>query len=75
MAERDEHTTIAMVPAGLSYVQNERWHVTIRFGPALSRSNYHDNAHLVQEDEKRLRELSEEMTQYDHIQSEQTVHL
>ncbi len=74
MAERYEHTTIAMVPAGLSSVQNERWHVTIRFGPALSRSNYHDNAHLVQEVEKRVRELSDEMTQAVPIPSEETVH-
>jgi putative membrane protein len=61
MAERHEHPSIAIVPAGLTYIQNGRWHVTLRFGPALSRSDYDDHKHLVQDVEKRVRELSDEM--------------
>lgn len=75
MAERDERTNIAIVPAGLTYVQNGRWHVTLRFGPALSRSNYHDNAHLVQEVEKQVRELSDEMTNAVPACNEETIQL
>jgi putative membrane protein len=75
MAERDERTKIAIVPAGLSYVQNERWHVTLRFGPALSRSNYHDNVHLVQDVEKRVRELSDKIINAVPTHSEETIHI
>lgn len=75
MAERDERTKIAIVPAGLSYVQNGRWHVTLRFGPALSRSNDDDNAHLVQDVEKRVRELSDEITNAVPTHSEETIQL
>ena len=60
MAERDEQTRVAIVPAGLSYTQNERFHITLRFGPALSRSDYTSSTQLVQEVEKRVRELSEQ---------------
>jgi 1-acyl-sn-glycerol-3-phosphate acyltransferase len=75
MAERDERTNIAIVPAGLTYVQNGRWHVTLRFGPALSRITYHDNAHLVQEVEKQVRELSDEMTNAVPACNEETIQL
>jgi uncharacterized membrane protein len=75
MAERDERTKIAIVPAGLSYVQNGRWHVTLRFGPALSRSNYNDNVHLVQDVEKRVRELSDEITNAVPTHSEETIQI
>ena len=60
MVEKDEHTNVAIVPAGLSYVQNGRWNVTLRFGPSLSRSDYIDSKHLVQDVETRVRELSGE---------------
>ncbi len=62
MVERDEHTKVAIVPAGLSYVQNGRWNVTLRFGPAISRSDYIDSKHLMQDVEMRVRELSDENT-------------
>ena len=75
MAERDGHTNIAIVPAGLSYVQNGRWRVTLQFGPALSRSNYDDNAHLVQDVEKRVRELSDEISNAIPTSSEETIQL
>ncbi len=62
LVEKDEHTRISIVPAGLSYEQNGRWNVTLRFGPALSRSDYIDSTHLVQDVEMRVRELSDEKT-------------
>jgi uncharacterized membrane protein len=75
MAERDEHTRVAIVPAGLSYTQNERSHITLRFGPALSRSDYTSSTQLVQEVEKRVRELSDQMTGTVSIHTEETIHL
>jgi len=75
MVEKDEHTKIAIVPAGLSYVQNGRWSVTLRFGPALSRSDYIDSTHLVQDVEMRVRELSNEMTSSVSIHAEETIQL
>ena len=75
MAERDECTKIAIVPARFSYVQKGRWHVTLRFGPALSRSNYNDNVHLVQDVEKRVRELSDEITNAVPTHSEETIQI
>jgi uncharacterized membrane protein/1-acyl-sn-glycerol-3-phosphate acyltransferase len=75
MAERDEQTRIAIVPAGLSYIQNKRWSITLRFGPALSRSDYIDSTHLVQDVEKRVRELSDQMTGAVSIHTEETIQL
>jgi uncharacterized membrane protein/1-acyl-sn-glycerol-3-phosphate acyltransferase len=75
MAERDEQTSIAIVPAGLSYVQNGRWNVTLRFGPARSRSDYDDYTHLVQDVEKRVRELSDERTGAIATHTEETIQL
>jgi len=75
MAERDEHTRVAIVPAGLSYIQNERWNITLRFGPALSRSDYIDSTYLVQDVEKRVRELSDQMTGTVSIHTEETIQL
>jgi uncharacterized membrane protein/1-acyl-sn-glycerol-3-phosphate acyltransferase len=62
MVEKNGHTKVAIVPAGLSYVQNGRWNITLRFGPVLSRSDYIDSTHLVQDVEHRVRELSDQMT-------------
>jgi 1-acyl-sn-glycerol-3-phosphate acyltransferase len=62
MTERDNQTRVAIVPAGLSAIQNGHWNITLRFGPALSRSDYIDSRHLVQDVEKRVRELSGQMT-------------
>jgi putative membrane protein len=75
VAERDGQTKIAIVPAGLSYVQHGLWHVTLRFGPALSRCNYDDNVHLVQHLEKRVRELSDEMTSAVSHATEETIQI
>jgi 1-acyl-sn-glycerol-3-phosphate acyltransferase len=75
MVERDEHTRVAIVPAGLSYVQNGRWYITLRFGPALSRSDYIDSTHLVQDVENRVRELSDQMTGTVSIHTEETIQL
>jgi putative membrane protein len=77
MAERDGHTHVAIVPAGLTYVQNEHtmssksdkrryahrredivWHVTLRFGPALSLRDYTDSAQLIQAIEEQVTALS-----------------
>jgi putative membrane protein len=54
-AERDDKTRVAIVPAGLSYsrTRGKRWQATVRYGPALFRSDF-DNAeqllHAVEED-------------------------
>jgi len=62
MAEKDGHTKVAIVPAGLSYVQDGRgcWNVTLRFGQVLSRSDFIDSSHLVHDVETSVRELSDE---------------
>jgi putative membrane protein len=75
MAERDEHTNVAIVPAGLSYVQRERWHVTLRFGPTLSRSSFEENGHLVQAVEKEVRALTVETIDAVPIHWEETFQL
>jgi putative membrane protein len=75
LTERDEQTTIAIVPAGLSYVQNGRWHITLRFGPALSRSDYVDSTHLVRDVEQRVRELSDERNVAVSTHAEETIQL
>ena len=75
LAERDEQTNIAIIPAGLSYIQNGRWNVTLRFGPALSRSDYIDSTHLVRDVEKRVRELSDEINVAVSTHTEETIQL
>ena len=75
MAEKDGHTKVAIVPAGFSYVQNGRWNVTLRFGPALSRSDYIDSKHLVQDVEMRVRELSHDSAGAESIRAEETIEL
>jgi putative membrane protein len=75
MAERDQHTNIAIVPAGLSYVQNRRWTVTLRFGQALSRNDYIHSMDLVQDVEQRVRELSDQMTGTVSTFTEETIKL
>ena len=61
MAEKDGHTRVALVPAGFTYVQKERWHITLRFGPAFFREDYSDSTHLVLAIEKRVRDLSDQV--------------
>ena len=75
MAERDEQTRVAIVPAGFSYIQNERWNIILRFGPVLSLSNYIDSTHLVQDVERRVRELSDQMTGTISVQTGETIQL
>jgi uncharacterized membrane protein/1-acyl-sn-glycerol-3-phosphate acyltransferase len=75
MVEKDEHTKVAIIPAGLTYVQNGRWNVTLRFGPALSRSDYIDSTHLVQDVEMRVRELSDERAGTVSMHTEETIQL
>ena len=75
MVERDDHTRVAIVPAGLSYTQNERWNITLRFGPAFSRSDYTSSTHLVQDVEKRVRELSDQMADTLSTHTEETIQL
>lgn len=58
MLERDGRTKVAIVPAGLTYSENGQWHATLRFGPAHFRDDYSDSAHLVQNIERRVRDLS-----------------
>lgn len=61
MAERDGRTRVAIVPAGFTYVQRERWHITLRFGPALFRVDYPDSTSLVRAAEQRVRDLSDHL--------------
>ena len=75
IVEKDKQTRVAIIPAGLSYVKNRRWNITLRFGTALSRSDYIDSTHLVQDVEKRVRELSEEKTGIVSIHAGETIQL
>lgn len=59
MAERDGRTQVVIVPAGFTYVQQEQWYITLRFGPALFRDDYPDSTHLVQATEQRVHDLSD----------------
>ena len=75
MAEKDGRTQVAIVPAGFSYIQNGRWNVTVRFGPALSRSDYLDATHLVQDVERRVRTLSDERMGAVSMHAEEAIQL
>ncbi|HLH62785.1 MAG TPA: carotenoid biosynthesis protein [Ktedonobacteraceae bacterium] len=75
MAERDGHTRVAIIPAGFSYVQRERWYVTLRFGPALFRDDYPDSAHLVQAIEKRVHGLSNQIAGSAYSHTEEAIQL
>ncbi len=75
MAERDGSTQVAIVPAGLTYVHKERWHITLRFGPPLLREDYIDPAHLVQAIEKHVHELSDRAVGSTSTHSEEAVQL
>jgi uncharacterized membrane protein len=60
MAERDGHTQVAIVPVGLSYMreQGNRWHTTVRFGPALFRSDFASGEQILQAVEEHVQALS-----------------
>lgn len=70
MAERDGQAQVAIIPAGLIYVQNEQWHITLRFGPALSRCDYAGNAQLVQAVEEQVQALSKQASNH----AEEAIH-
>ena len=74
MAERDGCTQVAIVPVGLTYVQKERWHVTLRFGPALSRRDYADLAQMVQALEEQVHTLSSPMRSLASSNTEEVIH-
>jgi uncharacterized membrane protein/1-acyl-sn-glycerol-3-phosphate acyltransferase len=60
MAEKDGLTQVAIVPVGLSYMreQGKRWHTTVRFGPALFRSDFANSEQLLQAVEEHVQVLS-----------------
>jgi len=58
MAENDQRTRVAIIPVGFSYTQNQRWQIILRFGQALFRRDFHNQQHLIQAVEQRVRELS-----------------
>jgi hypothetical protein len=75
MAERDGRTKVAIVPAGLTYVENGRWHTTLRFGPAIFRDDYIDSAQLVQTIERRVHELSDQIASSAPTHAKEITHL
>jgi hypothetical protein len=56
--EQDGKTKVAIIPLGLHYSWNGRWHATLRFGEALALQDFRDTAQLVQIVEQRVHELS-----------------
>lgn len=71
MAERDGHTQVAIIPAGLTYAQeNGRWQVTLRFGPPLFRRDYAGECQLARALEEQVRALSH----YVSNQTEEAIH-
>ena len=75
MVEKDGHTKVTIIPTGLSYTQQGRWNVTLRFGPAITRSDYIDSTHLLRDVEMRVRELSDESTGTESLHAEETIQL
>ena len=57
--QRDGHTRVPIVPAGLSYRAGAHWGVTLRFGAPLYLGAYADRACLLHAVEERVRQLSE----------------
>ncbi len=58
MAERDQQTRVAIVPAGFSYRREQSWRITLRFGTVLFRQDFASRAQLVQTIEQCVRDLS-----------------
>ena len=60
LAEGDGKTRVAIIPAGFTYTRegDKRWHVTVRFGSALFRSDFASREQLLQAVEERVHELS-----------------
>jgi len=58
LAERDGSTRVAVVPAGMDYQHNKRWHVTLRFGQPLFRSDFTDATAFLHAVEQHVQTLS-----------------
>jgi putative membrane protein len=58
MAERDGKTRVAVIPAGFSYDQQQRWQITLHFGPALFRRDFGERSQWIQAVEQHVRKLS-----------------
>jgi putative membrane protein len=58
-AEQDGQTKVAIVPLGMHYRWNRRWHATLCFGDALALQDFHDTAQLVRAVEQQVHELSQ----------------
>lgn len=60
LAEKDRRTQVAIIPAGLSYTQKpgNRWHITVRYGPALHLSDFANSEQLLLAVEERVHVLS-----------------
>ncbi len=75
MVEKDGHTKVTIIPTGLSYTQRGRWNVTLRFGTAITLSDYIDSTHLLRDVEMRVRELSDESMGTESLHAEETIQL
>ena len=58
LAEKDKKTHVAIIPAGFTCSHPSKWHITLRFGHALSRNNYITTTQLVQAVEQEVHNLS-----------------
>ncbi len=59
LAEGNGVCRVAIIPAGLLYQREERWRITLRFGPPLFRQNFANQDQLIRAVEERVRSLSE----------------
>ncbi len=75
MAERDGSTHIAIVPAGFTYIHNNDWHITLRFGPALAHNDYSNSSQLVQAVEQYVHTLSHQTTGSTFAHPKETIQL
>lgn len=74
MAERDGQTQVAIVPAGLTYVQSGKWDITLRFGPALWRRDYADVTQFAQVLEEQVRKLSRQEANFALSNTQEVIH-
>ena len=58
MAERDGHTRVPIIPAGLEYRRGDRWRLTVRFGAPVALDPERDYGEQVAAIEERVRVLS-----------------
>jgi hypothetical protein len=60
LAERDGHTHVAIVPAGLAYTQlhGKRWRAVVRYGPPLFLANFTSSEELLHAVEEQVHTLS-----------------